>query len=54
MEDILETKETLLHQRQLLAEALGKLLVYYKVIRADAQLTGPELLLAVETALELP
>lgn len=47
-----ETADALRHQRGLLAEALGKVLVSYGVIRKDAALTGPELLLAAETAVE--
>ena len=45
-----DTAETLRHQLGLVAEALGKLLVVTRVIRKDAALTGPELLLAAETA----
>jgi hypothetical protein len=48
-----DTIEGLRHQRNLLAEALGKLLLAYGIIRADAALTGPELLLAAEDALQL-
>lgn len=40
------------HQRNLLAQALGKLLVAIGMTRPDAPLTGPELLLAAETAIE--
>jgi hypothetical protein len=40
------------NQRDLLAAALGKVLVHYGIVRADAELTGPELLLAAETAVE--
>jgi hypothetical protein len=42
--------ESLRHQRNLLGEALGKLFVVQKVIRSNVTLTGPELLLAAETA----
>jgi hypothetical protein len=49
MQDTLESLRT---QRNLLGEALGKLLVAYGVTRADVPLTGPELLLAAETAIE--
>lgn len=45
-----DTIESLRHQRNLLAEALGRVLIFHGVIRADAALTGPELLLAAETA----
>jgi len=48
----LETVESLRHQRNLLAEALGKLLQAYGVTRTDAALTGPELLMAAEMATE--
>lgn len=40
------------NQRDLLAQALGKLLVAQGMVRPDAQLTGPELLLAADTAIE--
>lgn len=40
------------NQRDLLARALGDLLVAIGMTRADAPLTGPELLLAAETAIE--
>lgn len=38
-----------LHQRNLLGEALGKVLVAAGMIRPDVDLTGPELLLAADT-----
>jgi hypothetical protein len=47
-----DTIESLRHQRNLLAEALGNVLVHYGVIRRDAALTGPLLLMAAETACE--
>lgn len=43
---------SLRNQRDLLAAALGKVLIHYGIVRADAELTGPELLLAAETAVE--
>jgi len=48
----LETVESLRHQRNLLAEALGKLLQACGVTCTDAALTGPELLMAAEMATE--
>jgi hypothetical protein len=47
-----DTIESLRHQRNLLAEALGNVLVHYRVIRPNAELTGPMLLLAAEAACE--
>lgn len=47
-----DTPESLRNQRDLLADALGKLLVGIGLTRADAPLTGPMLLLAAETAIE--
>lgn len=44
-----ETLETAQRQRGLLAEALGKVLVAAGMVRADAAMTGPELLLAADT-----
>lgn len=42
------------HQRNLLGEALGKVLVAAGMIRADADMTGPELLLAAEDFCRAP
>ena len=47
-----DTLESLRHQRNLLAAALGNVLGAYGVIRRDAPMTAPELLLAAETAIE--
>lgn len=47
-----DTIESLRHQRDLLAQTLGNLLVAMNVIRSDVCLTGPELLLTAETAIE--
>lgn len=43
-----ETVGGMKHQRDLLGEALGKVLVAAGMIRADVDMTGPELLLAAE------
>lgn len=42
------------HQGQLLGEALGKVLIHVGMLRADAEMTGPELLLAADTFMEAP
>ena len=47
-----DTIESLRHQRDLLGDALGRLLVAIGMTRADAPLTGPELLLAAETYID--
>lgn len=47
-----DTIESLRNQRNLLADALGRLLVSIGMTRADAPMTGPELLLAAETAID--
>lgn len=47
-----DTIESLRNQRNLLADALGRLLVSIGMTRADAPLTGSELLLATETAID--
>ena len=41
------------HQRDLLGEALGMVLIKVGMLRADAQISGPELLMAAETFCEL-
>lgn len=48
----METVETLRHQRDTLADALFRLLVAQGVLRTDIGMDGPQLLLAVETAIE--
>lgn len=44
-----ETLASAQHQRQLLATALGEVLVAAGMVRADAPMTGPELLMAADT-----
>lgn len=46
----METLDQLRNQRDLLAEALGKLLQAYGIVRPDIAMTGPELLMAAEEA----
>jgi hypothetical protein len=46
-----KTLEMALHQRDLLAKSLGELLVAMGVTRADAPLTGLELLCAADAAI---
>lgn len=48
-----DTINSLRHQRDLLADALGRLLQASGVTRTGAALTGPELLLAAETAIDV-
>ena len=43
-----ETAKQLKHERDLLGEALGKILIAADVVREDANLTGPMLLCIAE------
>lgn len=45
-----DTIDSLRNQRNALAEALGKLLQAYGIVRPDAAMTGPELLMVAEEA----
>lgn len=47
-----DTIEKLRHQKNMLADGLGNLLIAMGMIRPDTAMTGPELLLAAETAAE--
>ena len=49
-----DTIDSLRNQRDALAEALGKLLQAYGIVRTDVAMTGPELLMVAEEATRDP